>query len=389
MKTSKSRIKLEVLIALFSISCASAQIKERTLFQQFANADTGSVRKLDVRFDALLRSWYWKSLEVKGRVFAIKHVGPLILFRDSSLKDKSGYEFRDHNYWKDNASVCSMERGFMCDGRESIKCSLYSCSHMPGHCIRRSYPKGFLGINTDKLAAGNPCPFTNLPTASRVVSEDFIKDTAPDYYQELFHGFEGTLIKFEEVNQKEKWIKVNFDGVPRYIDISFCFGKESPCQIWDLKISLHEYQQLKLAQTKKDKSNKRLNFLISELLPCVKKRDSLCVSKFFLKKEETEISHLDDEGAYWPGDKTKFDEDDFKELESCLSYDGLMAHPYFLKGRKKACIFNYHYRFRNRAPGIKDTDRFMTIDYPEAFSSNYIDSGELPHMWSVFDGYAE
>jgi len=214
-----------------------------------------------------------------------------------------------------------------------------------------------------------------------------MKETAPAYYATLFGEFRGTLIKFEEINQKEKWLKVNFDGTPKYMDISFCFTKEAPCEIWDLKVSMHEYQQLKLAKVRQEKSDKRLNMLIEKLLPCVKKRDATCVKSFFLTKAETSIWYKTDEDSYWwLGDKESISEEDYIELESCLSYDGLLPHPYFLKGKTKACIFNYHYHLREEITSFGKHDKFMAISHPEAFSTEPISSEYLStHMLGTRD----
>jgi hypothetical protein len=158
-------------------------------------------------------------------------------------------------------------------------------------------------------------------------------------------------------------------------EISFSNNSKiiNPISIHPEYVSKHlsEIEKLEenLARHKKAKDLPVLNNMISDLLPCVKKRDGKCTEKFFLSdeelsKEDISVAFGDFErgGGY---KKQVIDEEAFKELEACLSYSSLLPHLKALKGINKVCVFVD--RPSSYPRGINR--KFDHITYPEAIRS--------------------
>ena len=150
-------------------------------------------------------------------------------------------------------------------------------------------------------------------------------------------------------------LKININGKDYFLDIRFCKDKPNECEVINYQKSLYEYALDNLEKHKKKKDLKVFNYLLENLLPCVKNRDLKCAQKFFVKNSD----HI-------PEQLHRLSEDDWKELEACLNYDKVLPHYIGSRGINRVCIFEgYLYSGVEHKKSMVGL-RIMDIGYPEA-----------------------
>ncbi len=194
-----------------------------------------------------------------------------------------------------------------------FKCKNYKCSLSSDKLPRHPMEFDFYAANSN-----DKCSFPNLG----IVSDDIDKP--------------GDLIPFDSIDPEKKNIFKKYNENIYKVDTSLCASKSINCEIGEKKLSGFEQAWINKEIIKEFKKDDVLDSLILNLLPCVKKRDSKCVSKFL------NISSI------------QINEELYDELEACLKYESILPFGGRLKGIKKACFIG--------GMGV-----VVGIDYPEAF----------------------
>lgn len=174
-------------------------------------------------------------------------------------------------------------------------------------------------------------------------------------------------IKFED--KTKDYLKVKIDNKDYFLDIRFCKNHPGDCEIINYEKSLYEHALLKLEEHKQKKDLPVFNFLLENLLPCVKKRDFDCAKKYFVTSAD-DVPERMYVSNYEFKKEIKLSEDDWKALEACLDYKKVLPHYIGSIGINRVCIFE-GYLYSGVAPEkLKRKEllglRIMDIAYPEA-----------------------
>lgn len=208
----------------------------------------------------------------------------------------------------------------------------------------------------------------------------YTADKGPDN-QSFFDGLEaffaanaivGTAYYFRtnDTDFNKGHVEISVGDKKYYIDARDCKKDPKFCKFVEIKETEYEKDlaRLKAHQAKKDIPI--LNVLISELKPCVQKKDLECIKQYFVTP--TSHNYLVEKHKYiYP--TVTLDDDFLKELNACLDYDKLLPHLYGTRGINKACMFlkRGDYSIREDANITDQKKRKKTfligVDYPEAF----------------------
>lgn len=149
-----------------------------------------------------------------------------------------------------------------------------------------------------------------------------------------------------------QFAKIKLNNNFYFINVNHCFTKQDECELIDIYRTGYEIDKENLEVVKRNKSHPALNYLITNMKPCVEKKDVECIKKYFLKNEE--IIKVDEQ-ACWDTSvaftEYEFTTSDIEVLKECLSYDNLLTNQLATKAKGKYCVFNHSYMMEK--PQIK------------------------------------
>lgn len=188
------------------------------------------------------------------------------------------------------------------------------------------------------------------------------------------------FFKYVSIDPELNYVKVNFNNKEYFIDTRGCKTSVVCMFVFYPQTSL-ENKLLELEKHKKNRDLANLNFLISNLKPCVDKKDIKCIESFFVNsksKYKQGPEECIDNGVIIPN--YSFRIEDIDELKQCLSYDSLLPHLLALKGNKKVCAFAPPHTLKDKS-AIKllfiGSAKSVQSDYTQFKVENH-DRGPIP-----------
>lgn len=182
-------------------------------------------------------------------------------------------------------------------------------------------------------------------------------------------GKNGLNFRYRNVNLDKYIAEIDISGKSHFLNLDKCKRNMEWCDVVDIQFSRYEKDWIKLKKHQEKKDITELNDLIQYLLPCVKKRNEMCVRKYFVSKNDIIIP--EGSGNYTdhavPPSYYNFtlnlNEEMYKELEACLNYKNLLPHLYGTRGIKKVCVFNKHFDLVKAPPEGKT--KLIAVTFPE------------------------
>jgi hypothetical protein len=295
------------------------------------------------------------------------------IYKISKLDGQPSIEIQNDNIYLNGKVACDRSRSTY-ERKRVITKELFECAH--ASCKSLSTKDSFVHhqsnlhldstylLNAEKY--NSECPIkinyhAKMMAWSRKDSDslyDVLKigrntDRGYNYY-----------FKSEGIAKDNSYIEVLVNGEKHYLDIRFCKEDPGNCTNVDVKFSDYEKDWIELKKHQQSKDLDVLNILISELKPCVEKRDVACVKMFFPNKEKDDYLLEWYEGYEIP--TITIDDHFIKELNACLDYKNLLPHLYGSRGVEKVCIFQEIGTKKIQDKSDRKKAKLINITYPEA-----------------------
>lgn len=320
-------------------------------------------------------SWEFREQHsLKGRFFRISKPDSadvsFDIFKDSALDGKPEFTFSNGGLRKDNKHVCENRSPYKRYSSEKdviLQCFMFFCStdidkgaHEAGIFSDSEYL-----LNVEKF---EPKCSHKLDFASKRYAYEKNKDSIYDVLPFSQNTDYGVNYYFPFLGATSTALQVNINGSTYYLSLSTCKNKAISCEEVSIDQSDFEKDYARLETNRTRNDGQYFKQLISELLPCVKRRDEKCISKFFPQSED-ELARFD-LPPWIKFQKVKIDEDLLTELEACLDYKSLLPHHLASKGNKKVCILNYKadvpYKNSGKGKEMVKSLQIVNVTYPEA-----------------------
>lgn len=315
---------------------------------------------------------YSRQHRLKGEFFRLtvkaSSANPVILRLYESSKFLGEYvEVRYENISHRGKLTCNSNISFYerkpFPKEEVLGCTYASCAppitkDAFRHYLGNPFSDSLFLLNSEKYSP--QCPIKIDYIVKTFENKDNNLDSV--YHSASVGGY-NYYFKFEGMAKDRSYVEVPVNGKKHYLDIRFCKDDLKNCGVVDVKYSDYEKDWIRLKKHQQNKDIDALNILISELRPCVEKRDEACIKKFFPDKVK------DDYLTEWYGGyeipEVKVDDELIKELSTCLDYKNLLPHLYGSRGVNKVCIFHRRGDYKIDKTN-RDFARLLNLTYPEA-----------------------
>lgn len=283
------------------------------------------------------------------------------IFKDSSLKGKSVFKVTNGSIYKNDEIVCSRQYiGNIEKTKNPLVCGYGYCEPLLGDETIEVKPYEALryGLGKDHQS----CPFDIrfvVSTYERGYPNE--RDLYSIVYPTILFNFE-----YKAISEDKKSLEILINGEKYYLDIRLCNKYPKNCEFVNYKTSFYEDALTNLKHHQQNKDLPLMNILISDLLPCVKKKDTKCIEKYFVTEPDDEILEL---GSYFKyPKKIEVTEEMITELEACLDYKSVLPHLFGARGVKKVCIFQHRANFALTSNASKTLTgiKLLGLAYPEA-----------------------
>lgn len=322
----------------------------------------------DLRF--LLPADNWGQIahyQIKGQYFLISLDEEsntkltLNFYKDPSFSGKPTLSMDSYNIRNEsNAKViCEVER--MSQFKKKVSkyamCSYLTCDEIHNSDEIYLYTFDLLNrvqVNESDKPIG-PCP-VNIP---------FITDKDRDLSNLNF------FFKFEEFDKNQNYLKIRIGDDILFADVRFCKISKN-CSVVVKEKSLLDHDNDYLSARIQARDVDELNDLITNLRPCVIKKDKECIKKYFLTYDDLIVSKEAVEYVQFSMFKNlkvpELNDENLNELEACLDYKNLLPHLLGSKGLKKVCVFNKLANLKRLPP--KGKTFLSALVYPEGVREN-------------------
>jgi hypothetical protein len=159
----------------------------------------------------------------------------------------------------------------------------------------------------------------------------------------------------------DEYAILEIDGADHFLDTRFCKTKSSNCELVKQEVTPLEFAWITKSSISNKKNYDQLNYLITNLLPCVKSNNLKCVEGFIITPEWT-----DNEGTIFAQPtKVLVNNELLKDLEVCLNYSNLLPFGNRTLSRNgKICLFSIDPNLgdkKYKIHGVTLPDAFKTI----------------------------
>lgn len=359
MKSKGIRMKWLFLISLLSIEVKSDSFFEvDDHFEQFVSTDKFKsnaalyLKSFPRELSYEERRWLippvdpyeFEKLFLKGKFLLIKEPEKgLRRHYEVSIKDNKGNWEYQYSFipgsaiYKGNSQICEYDARFKTESRPSVfRCRSLGCKQIGPYTIHE-----------------NPMDYVFVKSGTQVVC-----DIQP--FWGPYHSREAlTYITFDFIDSRKSEITKNLSSQIFKIDLDICLKSPASCEVKDLPYSKFEKAWINMKIVQMEKSDRFLNGLISNLLPCVIKKDKRCISRYL-----TTQAQINDVGDPEYHKVIELSDENLKEMEACLKYESILPFGGRLRGIKKMCFMGH--------------ELIQAIDYPEAGAngdSYYVPTG--------------
>lgn len=327
----------------------------------------------EVRWGIPQDLWLMKdSFLMKGKYFRItidKKIGInekdivdyFSIYSDVHMKGKPVFSAYSSGILKNGKEACEKKNvGNSILTKNVLECGYGYCEKYSGSEPVEVKSYGHLNINWSQN--NELCPY-EIPyvvsTYSRGHSE------SRDLYYITDPGTQFNF-KYSGISPDKTSLEILINNKKYYLDIRFCKKHSDSCEFVDYTHSLFEESKIQLKEHQAKKDLPLLNILISSLLPCVKKKDTRCIEKYFITTSDDDVLELGSSFKYQK--KIIITQDMINELEACLDYGSVLPHLYGARGVKKVCIFQQRANsgLANNSNETLVGVKLLGIAYPEA-----------------------